>query len=71
MLFLIGKSTLYRILTECAASVRTSVEGLDNYVMEGSRAFQILEEFLDTWKEEELKKQLIESKRYLSKQILR
>ena len=26
---------------------------------------QILEEFLDTWKEEELKKQLIESKRYL------
>ncbi|VDI38561.1 Hypothetical predicted protein [Mytilus galloprovincialis] len=33
--------------------------------MEGSRSFQILEEFLDTWKEEELKKQLIESKRYM------
>ncbi|CAC5424878.1 unnamed protein product [Mytilus coruscus] len=28
----LGKSTLYKILSECAASVRKSVEGLDNYI---------------------------------------
>ncbi|CAC5408117.1 unnamed protein product [Mytilus coruscus] len=49
---------------ECAASVRKkSVEGLDNYVMEGSRAFQTLEEiFMD---ENNLKTKLLEAKRYL------
>ncbi|CAC5404688.1 unnamed protein product [Mytilus coruscus] len=59
----LGKSTLYKILSECAASVRKSVEGLDNYVMEGSRAFQTLEEiFMD---ENNLKTKLLEAKRYL------
>ncbi|VDH91448.1 Hypothetical predicted protein [Mytilus galloprovincialis] len=52
----LGKSTLYRILTECAASVRTSVEGLDNYVMEGSRAFQILEGFFRHLERRRIKK---------------
>ncbi|CAC5370903.1 unnamed protein product [Mytilus coruscus] len=59
----LGKSTLYKILSECAASVRKSVEGLDNYVMEGSRAFQTLEEiFMD---QNNLKTKLLEAKRYL------
>lgn len=33
--------------------------------MEGSRAFQTLEEILDTWKENELINKLTEVKRYL------
>ncbi|CAC5407621.1 unnamed protein product [Mytilus coruscus] len=42
---------------------KKSVEGLDNYVMEGSRAFQTLEEiFMD---ENNLKTKLLEAKRYL------
>ncbi|KAK3083376.1 hypothetical protein FSP39_021062, partial [Pinctada imbricata] len=59
----LGKSTLYRILTECAASVRKSVEGLDNYVMEGSRAFQTLEEIFS--EDKDMKTKLLEAKRYL------
>ncbi|XP_062603058.1 uncharacterized protein LOC134264790 [Saccostrea cucullata] len=61
----LGKSTLYKILTDCAASVRKSVEGLDNYVMEGSRAFQALEETLDDLNEKDLKTKFMEAKRYL------
>ena len=60
-----GKSTLYKILDNCPASVRKSIEGLDNYVMEGSRAFQTLEEILTIFKEDDLKRKLTEAKLYL------
>ncbi len=53
---------MYRILTECAASLRTSVEGLDNYIMEGSRAFRTLEEHVDN---AEVLTQLRDGKLYL------
>lgn len=65
LIFISGKSTLYKILSECPASVRKSLEGLDNYVMEGSRAFQTLEEILEEHKAVDLKAKLIEAKRYL------
>ena len=42
-----GKSTLFKILDQCSASVRKSIEGLDNYVMEGCRGFSSLESILD------------------------
>lgn len=42
-----GKSTLFKILDECSASVRKSIEGLDNYIMEGCRGFSCLESILD------------------------
>jgi hypothetical protein len=62
---ILGKSTLYKILTDCAATVRKSVEGLDNFIMEGSRAFQALDEMLEDFHESALKKKLLEAKRYL------
>lgn len=61
----LGKSTMYKILTECAASVRQSVEGLDNFIMEGARAFQILEELLESCGLKEMSGRLVEGKRYL------
>ncbi|CAC5391746.1 unnamed protein product [Mytilus coruscus] len=38
----LGRSTMYKILNDCAASVRKCVEGLDYYVAEGGKAFQDL-----------------------------
>lgn len=43
----LGDSTMYRILSECGAKVRTSLEGLDYFVAEGGRAFVTLQNVLD------------------------
>ncbi|KAK3109197.1 hypothetical protein FSP39_025224 [Pinctada imbricata] len=66
----LGNSTLYKILNDCSASVRKSIEGLDYYVAEGGRAFVDLEEILTNLKlpdegEKVLKKKLIAGKQYL------
>ncbi|VDI78120.1 Hypothetical predicted protein [Mytilus galloprovincialis] len=66
----LGTSTMYKILEECAASVRHSVEGLDYYVAEGGRAFRDIEEILEGFdcEDEDIKKMkadLLEVKRYL------
>ena len=37
-----SKRTMLRILSECSASVRKSLQGLDSYVTEGARAFDDL-----------------------------
>ena len=37
-----SRSTMLRILTECSASVRKSLEGLDYFAAEGARAFDDL-----------------------------
>lgn len=42
-----GESTMYRILSQCGAKVRTSLEGIDYFVAEGSRAFTTLADILD------------------------
>ena len=67
---LTGSSTLFRILKDCAASVRKSIEGLDYFVAEAGRAFCTLEEVikeLDTAddKREQLKSLLLNVKQYL------
>ena len=38
----LSRSTLLRILQECSASVRKSLQGLDYFVAEGTRAFEDL-----------------------------
>ncbi|CAC5375179.1 unnamed protein product [Mytilus coruscus] len=43
----LGRSTMYKILNDCAASVRRCVEGLDYYVAEGGKAFQDLETIIE------------------------
>ena len=43
----LSKSTLRRILAACKASTRTSLQGLDYFVSEGSKAFDDLHELLD------------------------
>ncbi|XP_076090309.1 uncharacterized protein LOC143062528 [Mytilus galloprovincialis] len=43
----LGTSTMYKILTDCSASVRQSMEGLDYYISEGSRAFTDLTETVE------------------------
>jgi len=42
-----GRSTLYRIMNVCSASVRKSLQGLDYFVAQGVRAFENLEETAD------------------------
>ena len=37
-----SRSNMLRILTECSASVRKSLEGLDYFAAEGARAFDDL-----------------------------
>ena len=37
-----SKRTMVRVLSECSASVRKSLQGLDNYAAEGARAFDDL-----------------------------
>lgn len=59
MFFFSGRSTLYKILDECPAVVRKSVEGLDNFVMEGSRGFSELEKIIN-----KLEISLVKSRRY-------
>ena len=69
-----GDSTMFRILSECSATIRKSLEGLDYYVAEGVRAFQDIQAVLDELKRasllsaDEYKQHvdlLLESKRYL------
>ncbi|XP_052075888.1 uncharacterized protein LOC127713978 [Mytilus californianus] len=43
----LGDSTMFKILSECAATVRKSLEGLDYYITEGVRAFQDIQIFLE------------------------
>ncbi|XP_063427080.1 uncharacterized protein LOC134710627 [Mytilus trossulus] len=43
----LGDSTMFKILSECAATVRKSLEGLDYYIAEGVRAFQDIQKFLE------------------------
>ncbi|VDI05460.1 Hypothetical predicted protein [Mytilus galloprovincialis] len=63
----LGTSTLYKLLDECAASVRKSMEGLDNYITEGGRAFVELEKLVVLLPEDTqaLKARLQEAKQYL------
>lgn len=61
---------MYKILDECAASFRKSVEGIDYFIAEGGRAFNDLEGILDKVeitqeKTKELKTKLVEAKRYM------
>lgn len=44
----LGERTMLRILAECSASVRKSLQGLDYFAAEGGRAFDDLTEILDT-----------------------
>lgn len=45
----LSRSTLFKILSEsCVASVRKSLQGLDNYAAEGGRAFDDLSRLMDT-----------------------
>ena len=42
-----SRSTMLRILTECKASVRKSLQGLDYFAAEGARAFEHLGSIVD------------------------
>ena len=42
-----SKRTLHRVLDECSASVRKSVEGLDNFSTQGAKAFDYLDKLDD------------------------
>ncbi|CAC5394924.1 unnamed protein product [Mytilus coruscus] len=42
----LGDSTMFKILSECTATMRKSLEGLDYYLAEGVRAFRELEDVL-------------------------
>ncbi|XP_071126479.1 uncharacterized protein [Mytilus edulis] len=72
----LGDSTMFKILSECTATMRKSLEGLDYYLAEGVRAFKELEDVLaelhkmgsislsdNTFKQH--KELLLECKRYL------
>ncbi|XP_071162572.1 uncharacterized protein [Mytilus edulis] len=66
----LGRSTMYKILNDCAASVRKCVEGLDYYIAEGGKAFQDLETIIEklcisSEKKKELKSKLLNGKRYI------
>lgn len=69
-----SRSTLCRILNVCSASVRKSLQGLDNFSAEGAKAFEELEEIIEklgdecgkglTWAKKQNEK-LKKAKRYL------
>jgi len=69
-----GRSTLYRVLRVCAASVRKSLQGLDYVAAQGAKAFEELEVAAEklgdncelglSWAKE-MKEQLKAAKRYL------
>jgi hypothetical protein len=70
----LSRSTLFKILSEsCIASVRKSLQGLDNYAAEGGRAFDDLVALMDTLSTygasestvREVKEQLKQLKHYL------
>ena len=64
---------MHKILEECSALVRKSIEGLDNFIMEGCRGFTDLEAVLDLIDIQEefrlLKEGLVEGKRYLKSEL--
>jgi hypothetical protein len=70
----ISRSTLCRILNVCSASVRKSLQGLDNFSAEGTKAFEELQEIIEklgdecgegfTWAKKQNEK-LKKAKRYL------
>ena len=69
-----GRSTLHNILDVCAARVRNSLQGLDNFTAQGKQAFDYLESVVEKLGEDcgmgsawvkEKKEQLKEGKRYL------
>ncbi|CAC5365693.1 unnamed protein product [Mytilus coruscus] len=68
---LLGSSTMFKILSECSATVRKSLEGLDYFVAEGSRGFQDLQDIVlsegypETSNGTELNRLLLEAKRYM------
>nr|XP_034313671.1 uncharacterized protein LOC117684677 isoform X2 [Crassostrea gigas] len=43
----LGDSTMYRILSECGAQIRTSLEGIDYFIAEGGRAFRTILDALE------------------------
>lgn len=69
-----SRSTLFRILNVCSASVRKSLQGLDNFSSEGAKAFEDLQVIIEklgdecgkglTWAKEQNEK-LKKAKRYL------
>ncbi|KAK3745267.1 hypothetical protein QZH41_003741 [Actinostola sp. cb2023] len=70
----LGKSTLLKIISEsCGASVRKCMKGLDNYLAEGTRAFDDLKYVVEKLsqagmpdtKVTDLKNALLEGKKYL------
>ncbi|CAC5377276.1 unnamed protein product [Mytilus coruscus] len=70
----LGESTMYKILSECTATIRQSFEGVDYFVAEGGRAFATLEAVakelhsLDLMTQTEfsdINKLLLQSKRYM------
>ena len=69
-----SKNTMLRILTECSASVRKSLQGIDYFVAEGTRAFDVLAGIVQDklthkeegdWNATELQKVLKTGKLYL------
>ncbi|KAK3748950.1 hypothetical protein QZH41_010037, partial [Actinostola sp. cb2023] len=73
-----SKNTMLRILTECSASVRKSLQGIDYFACEGARAFDVISKILtdvsplytlyteeDDWCAIELQKALKTGKLYL------
>ncbi|XP_052067818.1 uncharacterized protein LOC127707344 [Mytilus californianus] len=70
----LGESTMYKILSECTATIRQSFEGVDYFVPEGERAFATLEAVakelhsLDLMTQTEfsdINKHLLQSRRYM------
>lgn len=68
-----SKRTLHRVLDECSASVRKSLQGLDNFSAQGTEAFDDLDKLVDkvvdcgkteVWARE-MRQQLRSSKQYL------
>ncbi|VDI38562.1 Hypothetical predicted protein [Mytilus galloprovincialis] len=68
---LLGSSTMFKILSECSATVRKSLEGLDYFVAEGSRGFQDLQDIVlsegypEASNGTELNRLLLEAKHYM------
>lgn len=61
---------MYKILNECSASVRKSMEGIDYFAGEASRGFQTLDEIIGQLnipndKVKELRANLHDGKQYL------
>ncbi|KAK3107867.1 hypothetical protein FSP39_023918, partial [Pinctada imbricata] len=70
----LSKSSLYKILSTCAASKRTCLQGLDNIASDGSEAYKTLQEiatdlhkegYIDRQSFDEITEKLSASKNYL------